>query len=279
MFDYTKKVKKKIEGIKENMNIRHNNNYNNIFYVHKFFLFNDDEEKKKRNDDIKINIKLHNNTRKLSVSEENVELKPYIKQGERNETVVNLYEYFTGGVKRSIEKILINTKSFDFGCNIIIKIIEYCSYDKITLSIITTICEYLNSIFLKANKNVSNIKGVKIKVIASILLLFYKLLHSFGPHIICVKTINKYCLKFNEMMDKAVKTNFYSLYIEILTQVNIQEFHNSILNELSSQQRNYINKELQNKPKHTDNTTNATTLYKATYILKTNDRSLNISPF
>ncbi|ETW51654.1 hypothetical protein PFMALIP_00234 [Plasmodium falciparum MaliPS096_E11] len=101
MFDYTKKVKKKIEGIKENMNIRHNNNYNNIFYVHKFFLFNDDEEKKKRNDDIKINIKLHNNTRKLSVSEENVELKPYIKQGERNETVVNLYEYFTGGVKRS----------------------------------------------------------------------------------------------------------------------------------------------------------------------------------
>ncbi|EUR66221.1 hypothetical protein, variant [Plasmodium falciparum 7G8] len=172
-----------------------------------------------------------------------------------------------------IEKILINTKSFDFGCNIIIKIIEYCSYDKITLSIITTICEYLNSIFLKANKNVSNIKGVKIKVIASILLLFYKLLHSFGPHIICVKTINKYCLKFNEMMDKAVKTNFYSLYIEILTQVNIQEFHNSILNELSSQQRNYINKELQNKPKHTDNTTNATTLYKATYILKTNDHN------
>lgn len=60
-----------------------------------------------------------------------------------------------------IEKILINTKSFDFGCNIIIKIIEYCSYDKITLSIITTICEYLNSIFLKANKNVSNIKRCK----------------------------------------------------------------------------------------------------------------------
>ncbi|CRG98787.1 6-cysteine protein, putative [Plasmodium relictum] len=40
------------------------------------------------------------NTRKLSISEENVDLKPYVKSGERNETVVNLHEYFTGNNKR-----------------------------------------------------------------------------------------------------------------------------------------------------------------------------------
>ncbi|SOV73704.1 6-cysteine protein [Plasmodium sp. gorilla clade G3] len=117
MFDYTKKIKKKIlQRLKENINITHNNNNNNnIFYIPKLFLFNDDEEKKKKNDDIKINIKLHNNTRKLSVSEENVELKPYVKQGERNETVVNLYEYFTGGVKRSNnnnEIVITSTEQF-----------------------------------------------------------------------------------------------------------------------------------------------------------------------
>ncbi|CRG95392.1 transmission-blocking target antigen s230 paralog, putative [Plasmodium gallinaceum] len=41
-----------------------------------------------------------NNTRKLSVTEENEDLKPYVKSGERNETVVNLHEYFTGNNKR-----------------------------------------------------------------------------------------------------------------------------------------------------------------------------------
>ncbi|SOV17714.1 conserved Plasmodium protein, unknown function [Plasmodium sp. gorilla clade G2] len=190
-----------------------------------------------------------------------------------NEYRNKLYNMFLKIYVILMEKILPNAKSFDYGCNIIIKIIEYCSSDKITLSIITTICEYLNSIFLKAQKNVSNIKGVKIKVVASILLLLYRLLNSFGVHIICVKTINKFCFKFNEMLDKSVKTNFYSLYIEMLTQVNITDFHNSILNELSSQQRNYINKELQNKNIHPDNKTNTISKFKCTYIMKTNDHN------
>ncbi|CAD2099414.1 conserved Plasmodium protein, unknown function [Plasmodium vinckei] len=143
------------------------------------------------------------------------------------------------------EKILTNVKSFDNGFNIISKIIEYCSSDKTTLNILTILSDHMNSIYMKANKSVASIKGIKIKVVASMLLLFYKLLNSFKANVICVKTINKCCLKFNEMVDKSVKTNFYLLYIEILTQVKNKEFQNCILNELNSQQKNYITKELQ----------------------------------
>ncbi|KYO03522.1 6-cysteine protein [Plasmodium gaboni] len=126
MFDNTIKIKNKIHWLKEKINIISNNNITrsgNIFYVDKLFFFNNEkedkdeykDEKKKQSDIIKMNIKLHNNTRKLSVSEENVELKPYVKQGERNETVVNLYEYFTGGVKRSNnnnEIVITSTEQF-----------------------------------------------------------------------------------------------------------------------------------------------------------------------
>ncbi|CRH01177.1 conserved Plasmodium protein, unknown function [Plasmodium relictum] len=162
-----------------------------------------------------------------------------------NEYRNKLYNLYTKIHNILCEKILTNVKSFDNGFNIIRKIIEYCSSDKITLNIITMLCEHLNLIYIKANKNVSNIKGIKIKVVSSELLLFYKLLNYFGPNIVCVKTINKYCLKFNEMLDKTVKTNFYLLYIEILSLIKNSEFQNSILSELNSQQKNYISKELQ----------------------------------
>ncbi|EUD69175.1 hypothetical protein C922_00038 [Plasmodium inui San Antonio 1] len=144
-----------------------------------------------------------------------------------------------------IEKILTNAKSFDSGYNIVSKIIEFCSSDKITVNILTILCEHMHGIYLKANKSVSNIKGVKIKVISSVLQLLHRLLTNFGASVICVKTINKFCFKFNEMMDKGVKTNFYLLYIEMLSQIKNAEFQNCILNELNSQQKNYITKELQ----------------------------------
>ncbi|SBS96601.1 conserved Plasmodium protein, unknown function [Plasmodium ovale curtisi] len=168
-----------------------------------------------------------------------------------NENRNKLCTIFTKIYNVLCEKILTNTKSFDSGYNIVSKIIEYSSSDKITLNVITLLCEYIHNIYLKSDKSVSCIKGVKIKIISSILLLFYKLLKSFRANIICVKTINKYCFKFNEMIDKSVKTNFYLLYIEILSQIKNCDFQNIIMNDLNSQQKNYITKELQ-KEEHNE---------------------------
>ncbi|KJP89951.1 hypothetical protein AK88_00407 [Plasmodium fragile] len=162
-----------------------------------------------------------------------------------NDVKNKLFSIFSKIEKVLIEKILTNAKSFDSGYNIVSKTIEFCSSDKITLNILSILCEHMHGIYLKANKSVSNIKGVKIKVISSILQVLHKLLHNFGAALICVKTLNKFCFKFNEMMDKSVKSNFYLLYIEMLSQVKNAEFQNCILNELNSQQKNYITKELQ----------------------------------
>ncbi|CAI7722134.1 TOG domain-containing protein, putative [Plasmodium vivax] len=162
-----------------------------------------------------------------------------------NDVKNKLFAIFTKIERVLIEKILTNAKSFDSGYSIVSKIIEFCSSDKVTVNVLTVLCEHMHGIYLKANKSVSNIKGVKIKVISSVLQLLHKLLSSFGASVICVKTLNKFCLKFNEMVDKSVKSNFYLLYIEMLSQIKNAEFHNCILNELNSQQKNYITKELQ----------------------------------
>ncbi|ANQ09870.1 Uncharacterized protein PCOAH_00043640, partial [Plasmodium coatneyi] len=162
-----------------------------------------------------------------------------------NDVKNKLFSIFGKIEKVLIEKILTNAKSFDSGYNIVSKTIEFCSSDKVTVNILTILCEHMHGIYLKANKSVSNIKGVKIKVISSVLQLLHKLLSNFGASVICVKTLNKFCFKFNEMMDKSVKTNFYLLYIEMLSQIKNAEFQNCILNELNSQQKNYITKELQ----------------------------------
>ncbi|CAA9989392.1 conserved Plasmodium protein, unknown function [Plasmodium knowlesi strain H] len=162
-----------------------------------------------------------------------------------NDAKNKLFCIFTKIEKVLIEKILTNTKSFDSGYNIVSKTIEFCSNDKVTVNILTILCEHIHGIYIKANKSVSNIKGVKIKVISSVLQVLHKLLSSFGASVICVKTLNKFCFKFNEMIDKSVKTNFYLLYIEMLSQIKNAEFQNCILNELNNQQKNYITKELQ----------------------------------